>query len=176
MSDNIFVIEEYEPSKTYFQQKKFDCGNKIINKFVHASLKKQVNQHFSQAYVLLNTKVDDKFSAFYTLTSYKLEGNVLSRISSGSLPREIPCVRLVMLGVDLILQGQGIGRKMMSDAIHRVYKASKLIGVYGLYLDAEPAATDFYISLGFTRLDGGGVDDIAKMFLSINIIEQVIDK
>ena len=174
MSDNQFVIEKFEPTLSYFQQKKFDCGNRVINKFVHSSLKKQVNQNLSQAYVLLNTHKNDRFSAFYTLTSFKLQADELEMLSKGSLPRDIPCVRLVMLGVDLSLQGQGIGRKMMSDALRRVHKASKEIGIYGLYLDADPNATDFYLSLGFTRLDSGGSDEVAKMFLSIEVINQLL--
>ncbi|WP_440875561.1 GNAT family N-acetyltransferase [Thalassotalea sp. PLHSN55] len=174
MSDNQFVIENFEPKKSYHQQKKFDCGNKIINKFVHSSLKKQVNQNFSQAYVLLDAHENDRFSAFYTLTSFKLQVDELEKLSKGSLPRDIPCVRLVMLGVDLSLQGQGIGKKMMSDALHRVHRASKEIDIYGLYLDAAPNATDFYLSLGFTRLDNDGNDKIAKMFLSIDTINQVL--
>lgn len=174
MSDNRFLIEKFESTSSYFQQKKFDCGNRIISKFVHSSLKKQVNQSFSQAYVLLDTHENDRFSAFYTLTSFKLQADELEKLSKGSLPRDIPCVRLVMLGVDLALQGKGLGRKMMSDALHRVHRAAKEIGIYGLYLDADPAATKFYISLGFTRLDDGGSDDIAKMFLSIEVIKQLL--
>ena len=174
MSDNQFVIENFEPKKSYHQQKKFDCGNKIINKFVHSSLKKQVNQNLSQAYVLLDTNENDRFSAFYTLTSFKLQADELEKLSNGSLPRDIPCVRLVMLGVDSSLQGQGIGKKLMSDTLHRVHRASKEIGIYGLYLDADPNATGFYLSLGFTRLDNGGSDEIAKMFLSIEIIDQLL--
>jgi len=176
VSDNQFVLVKFEPTISYFQQKKFDCGNKIINKFVHSSLKKQVNQNFSQAYVLLDTHENDRFSAFYTLTSFKLQANELEKLSKGSFPRDIPCVRLVMLGVDSSLQGQGIGKKMMSDAIHRVHRASQYIGIYGLYLylDAAPAAAKFYLSLGFTRLDNGGEDDTAKMFLSIELIKQLL--
>lgn len=174
MNDNQFVIEKFNSASSYFQQKKFDCGNRVISKFVHSSLKKQVNQNFSQAYVLLNTHENDRFSAFYTLTSFKLQAHELDKLSKGSLPRDIPCVRLVMLGVDLSLQGQGIGKKMMSDALHRVHRASKEIGIYGLYLDSDPKATKFYLSLGFTRLDNGRDDDIAKMFLSIEVINQLL--
>jgi GNAT superfamily N-acetyltransferase len=125
--------------------------------------------------VLLDLEDNERFSAFYTLTSFKLQANELEQLSKGSLPRDIPCVRLVMLGVDSSLQGRGIGHKMMSDALHRVHRASKDIGIYGLYLDADPAATIFYLSLGFTRLDNGGSDDVAKMFLSIEVINQLLD-
>ena len=174
MNDNRFVITQFEPTTSYHQQKKFDCGNRIINKFVHSSLKKQVSQNCSQAFVLLDLEDNERFSAFYTLTSFKLQANELERLSKGSLPRDIPCVRLVMLGVNLSLQGHGIGRKMMSDALHRVHRASKEIGIYGLYLDADPNATDFYLNLGFTRLDNGGCNDTAKMFLSIEVIDQLL--
>lgn len=174
VSDERFVLEQYIVTKTYFQQIKFDCGNRVINKFVHASLKKQVSKHFSQAYVLLDTQNDECFCAFYTLTSFKLSAPELEKLSKGSLPRDIPCVRLVMLGVDTSIQGQGVGKRMMSDALHRVHRAAKEIGVYGLYLDAEPNATNFYLSLGFTRLDSGGKDDIGKMFLSIDTINQLL--
>jgi len=34
--------------------------------------------------------------------------------------------------------------------------------------------TDFYLSLGFTQLDSGGSDDTAKMFLSIEVINQLL--
>lgn len=174
MSDNRFVLEQYDANKTYFQQKKFDCGNKVINKFVHSSLKKQVSKKFSQAYTLLDQENEDCFSAFYTLSSFKLSASDMERLSEGSLPRDIPCVRLIMLGVDKKLQGCGIGKKIMSDALHRVHRAAKEIGIYGLYLDADPKATDFYLSLGFTRLDSGSKEDIAKMFLSIESINQLL--
>ncbi|MBW8191037.1 GNAT family N-acetyltransferase [Neiella marina] len=174
MSDSRFVLEQYDSTKTYYQQKKFDCGHGVINKFVRSSLKKQVSQQFSKAYVLLDCDDNERFCAFYTLTSFKLLASDMEKLSGGSLPKDIPCVRLVMLGVDNSLQGQGIGRKMMSDALHRVHGASKVIGIYGLYLDADPGATDFYLSLGFTRLDDGSQDDIAKMFLSIETINGIL--
>lgn len=174
MSDNRFILEQYDANKSYFQQKKFDCGNKLINKFVSSSLKKQVSKNFSQAYVLLDQENDDCFSAFYTLASFKLIASDMDNLPSGGLPRDIPCVRLVMLGVKSDLQGQGIGKKLMSDAFHRVHRASKQIGIFGLYLDADPNASNFYLSLGFTRLDAGGVDEIAKMFLNIETINQLL--
>lgn len=90
MSDNRFILEQYDASKAYFQQKKFDCGNKLINKFVHSSLKKQVSKKFSQAYTLLDQENDDSFSAFYTLSSFKLSASDMERLSLGRLPRDIP--------------------------------------------------------------------------------------
>lgn len=33
------LLERLVPSKTYTEQKKFDCEHAVINRFVHASLK-----------------------------------------------------------------------------------------------------------------------------------------
>ncbi|MFT6897830.1 MAG: hypothetical protein ACJA13_002241 [Paraglaciecola sp.] len=44
----------------------------------------------------------------------------------------------------------------MDVHVRKLQRAAKEIGVYGLYLDAESNATNFYLSLGFTRLDSGG--------------------
>ena len=38
MNDNDHVVlERYDPDKTYNKQKRFDCENKIINKFIAGS-------------------------------------------------------------------------------------------------------------------------------------------
>jgi GNAT superfamily N-acetyltransferase len=169
-----FVLAQYDVNKTYHQQKSFNCGNKIINRFVHSSLKKQVANGFSQAYVLLDNENNGRFSAFYTLSSFKLVANDFYALSSGKFPRDVPCVRLVMLGVVNGLQGQGIGKQLMADAFYRVLRAATEIGIYGLYLDADPAAIDFYTTLGFVRLDEGCKSTTAKMFLSIKEIQASI--
>ncbi|EGN74575.1 acetyltransferase (GNAT) family protein [Idiomarina sp. A28L] len=175
MKANRFLIEQYDVNKTYYQQKNFDCGNRVINKFVHSSLKKQVANGFSQAYVLLNSENNGRFSAFYTLSSFKLIASDMLSLSSGSFPRDIPCARLIMLGVENELQGQGIGKKLMADVFHRVHKAAKEIGIYGLYLDADLAAIDFYRTLGFVRLNEESESSTAKMFLSMREIHAAIE-
>ena len=39
-----FELGVYDPGKTYFEQKKFDCEHAVINKFVSGSLKQQVKK------------------------------------------------------------------------------------------------------------------------------------
>ena len=78
------VIELYDPEKTYTNQKRFDCENKTINKFVAGSLKKQVRQSLSQCFVLLDSNNDDRFIGFYTISSFainadELEGSNIQR-------------------------------------------------------------------------------------------------
>lgn len=162
-----FVLEDYVPDKTYFEQKKFDCGNTIINKFVATGLKKQVREHLSKCFVLLDTDNADKFVGFYTLTSFAIDAPLLATMSKGRLPNKVPCTRMVMLGVDKAYQKQQLGLKLLLNAIDRTLFASQHIGVLGLYLDADPLAVDFYLAHGFQALKDRQDLDSTPMFLHI---------
>jgi GNAT superfamily N-acetyltransferase len=161
------ILARFDASKTYAKQKKFDCGNDGINRFVHSSLKKQVRDSLSSAVVLLDDHADDRFAGFYTLTSFSLHAPLLAELSKGRLPNQVPCVRMVMLGVDRHYQGQRLGRKLLQDAIARMLDVAESIGVYGLYLDADPPAVDFYLHLGFIILTQRHDDKPSPMFLPI---------
>ena len=161
------LLENFDPSKTYARQKKFDCGNDTINRFVHGSLKKQIRENLSRAAVLLDDEADDRFAGFYTLTSFTIEAPLLAELSSGRLPNQVPCVRMVMLGIDKHYQGQKLGRKLLQDAIRRMIDAADSIDIYGLYLDADPPAVDFYRHLGFIFLAKRFPDQPTPMFLPI---------
>lgn len=171
MSDNDgLVIERYDPGKTYTNQKRFDCENKTINKFVSSSLKKQVRQSLSQCFVLLDTNNDDRFIGFYTLSSFAVEAKELEALSGGRLPSRIPCSRLIMLGVDKEYKKQGLGRRLMKSVLHKTILAADQIGIYGLYLDADMDAYNFYVALGFIPLKQKKDPRPAPMFLHIDTI------
>ena len=141
MSDKpSFILEGYNPAKTYFQQKKFDCGNEIINRFVASGLKKQVRDNLSKCLVLLDQDNSDKFVGFYTLTSFAIDAPLLEPSSKGRLPNKVPCTRMIILGVDNAYQKRNLGSQLQVNAIDRTISASQHIGVLGLYLDADPPA------------------------------------
>lgn len=171
MSDSTGVIlEVYDPSKTYYRQSKFDCGNKLINKFVTSSLKKQVRDDLSRCFALLDQNDSDRFIGFYTLTSFAIDGPDLASISGSRLPNKVPCARMLMLGVDKSYQGCSLGSKLLLNAIDRILSVSEELGVFGLYLDAAPEAFDFYVSHGFAPLKERKDPEPTPMFLSMDAV------
>ena len=147
--------------------KTFDCSNEMINTFVYKSLKKRVKKHLSQAYVLLR---DDTFSGFYTLDTFSIARDMFETEQKPSaLPHVVPVVKLGMLAVDKNLQGQGLGKRLLRDAMLKVAEISDLAGCAGIYLLAEKDAVVFYESLGFITIKKAIP---SPMFLSI---EQVLD-
>lgn len=163
-------ISLYDPTVSYTGQKQFDCGHDIINAFVRSSLKPQVKKHLSVAYVLTDFANHDRFVGFYTIAQHMIDVSSLSVLQLGSLPRKIPCSRLIMLGVDHAYKGQKLGSRLMKHALVLTRTVASQIGSYGLYLDADASALTFYKKLGFHLLQGDQSPDPSPMFLPMSAI------
>ena len=160
-----FELGIYDPEIAYFEQKKFDCEHAVINNFVSASLKQQVKKNTSVAYVLTDHTANDRFIGFFTLVMSTIANAPLAPFAS-SLPRQVPCVRLVMLGVDKAYKGKNLGLGLLKHALLKTRESARHLGCRGLYLDADPGAVAFYTKYGFIALQNPtSVSDSAPMFL-----------
>jgi GNAT superfamily N-acetyltransferase len=162
------VLSIYNPAVSYQGQKKFDCGNTVMNAFVQKSLKPQVTKNLSVAYVLTDKANDNRFVGFYTIAQHMVDVSLLSAMQLGSLPRKIPCTRLIMLGVDKRYQRQQLGLRLMKHALQLTRSVSAQIGSFGMYLDADAEAVAFYQRLGFALLEGNQSPQPSPMFLPLS--------
>lgn len=141
----------YQSDITYPGQKQFDCGNPVIDKFVRASLKKSVRNSDCAAKALIDRQ-SGELIGICTFTAYSLEKQRVSGVLQGSQPSEIGVVRLVMLGVARKYQKQGFGQDLLCDFFEHVKIIHQALPIKGVYLDADPAAINFYARLGFVQL------------------------
>lgn len=164
------ALSRYDPARSYTGQKQFDCGHAAINAFVHNSLRPQVKKNLSVAYVLTDADHEDRFVGFYTLAQHMVDVSLLTNLQLGSLPRKIPCSRVVMLGIDQQYKGQKLGSRLMKHALNVTRSVAQQIGGFGLYLDADPMAVGFYQALGFALLEGDKSPVPSPMFLTLSAI------
>ncbi|MCF6243600.1 MAG: GNAT family N-acetyltransferase [Sulfurovum sp.] len=161
----------FDATTAYKGLKTFNCANEMINTFVQKSLKKRVKKHLSQAYVLLDKK--ETFVGFYTLDTFSISRQIFELPDKpNGLPPIVPVIKLGMLGLDISLQKQGIGLKLLQDALLKVVEISKIAGCTGLYLLAESEAVSFYEKLGFVPLNQSSP---LPMFLHIEKILESIE-
>lgn len=160
----------FDPAKTYQGMKQFDCGHAVINKFVAGSLKQQVRNGLSVAYVLTDSANNDHFVGFYTIAQHTIANTSLSAVEKKSLPHTVPCTRLIMLGVDNAYKGRQFGLALMKSALTVAKTASLQVGSYGVYLDADAGAVNFYDKLGFKLLEGNKSPDPSPMFIPFSAI------
>jgi GNAT superfamily N-acetyltransferase len=161
------ALSLYDPALTYTGQKHFDCGHAAISSFVHNSLKPQVKKNLCVAYVLTDADEANSFVGFYTIAQHMIDVSLLSAMQLGSLPRKIPCSRLVMLGIGKRYKGQQFGSMLMKHALTVTRSVAKQVGSFGMYLDADPLAMGFYQKLGFALLEGDKTPEPSPMFLPL---------
>lgn len=161
------LLSIFDPSLTYPGLKKFDCGNERINKFARDSLKAQVRKSLSVAYVLTDSAQAGRFVGFFTIAQHLINMSSLSSLQRGSLPKNIPCSRLIMLGVDNEYKKKNLGLQLMREVFVVSKSIAKTMGCFGIYLDADPAAVNFYEKLGFVLLEGNLSPAESPMFIPI---------
>jgi len=164
------MVCSYQADITYPGQKKFDCGNDVINKFARDSLKKSVRDGNCAAKALIDKKTGELLG-FCTFSAYSLVKQKLESVVSGSMPGEVGVVRLVMLGVATKEQKKGYGQDLLLEFFEHVKVIHDALPVKGVYLDADPDAVDFYIRLGFVELkEPPNAFGAKPMFLAIQHI------
>lgn len=163
-------ISKFDGLSPYFLQKKFDCENQIINSFVHKSLTPQVKKGLCTAYVLIDSSHQDRFVGFYTIVQHAINVSLINSLNLGSLPSTIPCSRVVMLGVDKHYKNKKLGQMLLKHALSLTKTVASQIGSYGLYLDADKSAIDFYKKYGFSLLENTMPSGAVSMFIPVNKI------
>ncbi|MBE1460411.1 GNAT superfamily N-acetyltransferase [Nocardiopsis terrae] len=87
-----------------------------------------------------------------------------SRLLRGAGKYHQPVVILTRLGVDTRVQGSGLGRALVVDALRRVAVASETIGVRALLIHCESeSARQFY--LGLARFEQSPSDPMHLVLL-----------
>jgi predicted N-acetyltransferase YhbS len=89
--------------------------------------------------------------AYYALSSGAIAPSLAPGKFRRNMPDPVPVAVLGRLGVDISLQGQGIGRALIKDAGLRVMQAAGIVGIRGLVVHAlSENAARFYEHVGFT--------------------------
>src|SRR5690554_6081788 len=127
-SNSRYEVVTYSGKNTLNGAKRFNSGSAIIDKFVSKGTLKQQAQKSpgSGVKVLLDTQQNDKLVGFMTITAFSLNKEIFKgTVENVGATRDIPVVRLVMLGIDKELQGKGFGSKLLRVAFDSTKKLAK---------------------------------------------------
>lgn len=84
---------------------------------------------------------------YYSLSSAGVaKEELLAELRKGGVPTQVPCILLGRLGVDASMQGAGLGRSLLVDALLRVARLPHDLGVRALLIHArDDAARSWYL-------------------------------
>jgi predicted GNAT family N-acyltransferase len=94
-------------------------------------------------------------AGYYTLSAYAIRLDELPETFRKRLPRYplLPATLLGRLAISSSRRGQGLGRFLLMDALHRSLRSTVEIASVGVVVEAiDEAARTFYLHYGFTRL------------------------
>ncbi|MBT1175451.1 GNAT family N-acetyltransferase [Bifidobacterium sp. LC6] len=132
----------------------FSCGIPLIDDWAHKRALGAAKHGTAVPYI--STTAEGAIAGFYTLSAYSVNrDSVLGGWLRRNTPDRIPAILIGMLGVDVRFQGEGLGWKLLQDAIIRAHAISQQLGSRAIIVDPyNDSARSFYEHFGFRPIPG----------------------
>jgi len=150
----------------------FSCGAPELDRYIREHASQDVKRDVARVFVALD-RGGPVVSGFYGLSAASFRKDGLPTDQARRLPHyPVPAVLLGRLAVDENHQGQGLGARLLMDALDRVYLASQTLAVHAVIVDArDDAAAAFYEKYGFIRF----ADTPSRLFLPMTTIRKLVE-
>lgn len=144
---------------------RFDCGKVALNDWICDTALRSEGRT-ARCYVVTQRNL---VVGYYCLAAGAVQHEGAPRKLRQNSPDPIPVVIIGRLAVDKTLQGRGLGRGMLKDALARVTKASDMVGARAVIVHAvDQESVPFYARYGFRAFPMGNqtlyltIEDIVK--------------
>jgi GNAT superfamily N-acetyltransferase len=150
---------------------RFRSGQADVDEWLATKALQHQEKHLSVTKVL----VDDRgaVAGYYTLATGQVDFGELPVELAKRLPRRVlPVAVLAWLGVGESDQGQGLGTRLLAQALRDCYEAGKTFAFIAVILDCvDAAAKSFYQRWDFEALPGHPY----RLFLSAKRLEAMME-
>ncbi|MDZ4783326.1 MAG: GNAT family N-acetyltransferase [Bryobacteraceae bacterium] len=148
----------------------FDCGHPFLDNWLKRNAGQFDRRDLARTFVA--TWEDEvRVLGYYSMSNHHVTRAQMSDDESRGLPNiDIPMLLLGRLAVDRVAQGQGLGKRLLLDALSRSRRIADEIGIRGLEVHAiDDRAADFYRHYGFRSFQ----DDDRHLFIAISAIRKL---
>lgn len=150
----------------------FDCHVDELNVYLQRQAMQDMRKRISVTFVLVDRAQGERLAGFYTLAGTTVKLEELPVGVTKRLPRYplIPAILLGRLAVDIIYQGQGLGKMLLLNAFERCLKQE--IPALLIIVEAkDESAVSFYGHQGFIPL----MDQAQRLFLPIATVAKLFE-
>src|SRR5262245_20088290 len=141
-----------EPLGPHHDRVDFSCGADSLDRYLREQASQDARRSAAAPFALVSATEPNTVVGYYTLSSHSIDLGELPAHVAKKLPRYplVPATLLGRLAVDRRYKGQGLGERLLMDALGRALTQSAQITAVAVTVDAidDPAAR-FYPRFGF---------------------------
>ena len=154
-------------------RKSFDCGEQSLNEYLHRYASQDIRRRYNRIFVVSYPSAPQQVIGYYGLSAGNLNvSNLSERLRRRLSKYPVPVVLLGRLAIAESHQGQGLGSILLADALRNIVRASQVVAVYAVVVDAsDNRAAGFYRNFGFIPLPSRPL----RLFLSMDSIAVLPD-
>lgn len=133
MDGSRMIIEPLDPAR--HDRTAFVSGTDQVDNYLRKTASKLARADNVRAFALLSP--GEELIGFYTLNAHSVDYSHLPVSFTRSRPGhgQIPAAFISMIGVDARFQGKGFGSLLLADALKRIGRAAKDVGITIVLLD-----------------------------------------
>jgi predicted GNAT family N-acyltransferase len=150
----------------------FSCGHASLDNYIKKQASQDIKRQISAVFVMTEADQDTEIIGYYTLICDNIDHDCVPDDIKKKMPSydTLPVTLLGRLAVSKDKQRQGIGEKLLLDALKKSFDVSKtMVGSIAVVVDPiDMQARSFYAQYGFILLPDRG-----RMFLPMNTIKQL---
>jgi GNAT superfamily N-acetyltransferase len=159
-----------EPLGREHPRKSFRSGQAEVDAWLATNALQNQVKHLSVTRVLLDEP--GTVAGYYTLATGQVDFSDLPPETVKRLPRrQLPVAVLAWLGVDQAFPGQGLGRRLLAQALRDCHEAGQTFAFIAVVLDCiDDKAKTFYQQFDFQELPGHA----NRLFLGTRQLEAMV--
>lgn len=138
----------------------FNSGEPTLDNWLKRRAFKNQSAGAARTYVIVE---DDRVCGYYALAVGSMRHEEAIGTVRRNMPDPVPVMILARLAVDISMQGKGIGKGLVRDALVRTEQAADIAGIRAILVHAlNEKVRQFYESIGF---QSSPVDPMTQMIL-----------
>jgi GNAT superfamily N-acetyltransferase len=167
--DRIEELRIESISKSHNRQD-FNSSRSSLNEYLKKHARQNNVKNIAKTFIAVNA--ENKILGYYSLSTSSIEFEELSEEFAKQLPHyPVPAALVARLAVDSSVEGQGLGPRLLIEALQQILSVSNEMAIKVVLVDAiDEEAKGFYLHFGLIELPGHKL----KLFLPIETIDQLL--
>lgn len=160
----------FEPLGSKHNRAAFTCEVAALESYLRTQARQDLKKRVAVPFVL--TPDGQTIAGYYTLSQYAVQLDAIPEEIAKKLPKysTVPATLLGRLAIDDAFRGQGLGEKLLMDALQRSLTQSKQVASTAVVVDAkDDTAVAFYKKYGFVALPG--IPN--RLFIAMGTVQQL---